>query len=107
MAEAIVVAEDLLMRARLEAEARKAGFAVTSAATPPPLPAEEPSVLVVDLDAAAALEAVEPWRRRFADLRILGFCSHVDRERWEQAEAMGIEVHPRGASQRAASLLSL
>lgn len=105
MATAIVVASDLLMRARLEEAARAAGFDVRVHAVPPQ-PEEMPAIVLADLDAPATLDGLRPWRERFNDLRIVGFCSHVDRERWEGAEAIGVEVHPRGASTKARAIVS-
>lgn len=101
--EAVVVARDLMMRARLEGAARAAGFDVVAASV---LPAQPPALVLADLDDATALATVTGWREQLPALRVVGFLSHVDRERWETAEAAGIEVYPRGASaSRAAEII--
>ena len=96
---AVIVAADLLLRARLEALARSAGLA-PDVHRKLPAPGDLPEVLVLDLDAPDALDGVVAWRERWPDLRIVGFVSHVDAERRRAAEAVGCDVFPRGASAR-------
>ncbi|MEX2555999.1 MAG: hypothetical protein WEB06_10225, partial [Actinomycetota bacterium] len=83
---AVIVAADLLLRARLEDLARSAGL-VPQVHRALPAPDEVPAVLVLDLDAPDALEGVGAWRERWPQLRIVGFVSHVDAERRAAAPA--------------------
>jgi len=104
LATAIVVADDLLMRARLESAAASAGFDVAARAVAAQ-PDEPPAIVLADLDGPRTLDTVRSLLERFDALRVVGFCSHVDRERWQAAESIGVEVHPRGASTKAEDII--
>lgn len=100
----VVVARDLLLRARLEQAMHAAGRRVESHSDLPEM--ARPSLVLVDLDQEGMLDAVAGWKAGAADVRVVGFVSHVDRATREAAEALGVEVLPRGASTDAGALLS-
>lgn len=97
---ALVAAADLLVRVRLQEAASAAGFEPRGLprVDAPLDPEAEPALIALDLDDPAALDALRAWRERWPAVRIVGFVSHVDRERQDAAERLGCEVHPRGAA---------
>lgn len=105
MSVAHVIARDLLVRERLLAAATATGFDAQPQshlhAT-----AEDPSIVLLDLDAPDALDELRTWRAEHPQIRVIAFVSHVARDRWDIAVALGCEVHPRGATARARGIIA-
>ena len=95
---AIIVVADLMARSRLEGAARATGLTPEVRRRLGAPDDEAPALVVIDLDAATALDDVPAWRERWPSLAITGFVSHTDRERWAAAESLGVRVVPRGAT---------
>jgi DNA-binding NarL/FixJ family response regulator len=95
----LLVVTDLLARSRLEEALRAGGARVVNARTLAPAPEgppDEPSAVMIDLDAPGALEGLETWRSAHPDVPVTGFVSHVDTETRRRAEALGVDVVTRG-----------
>jgi nitrite reductase/ring-hydroxylating ferredoxin subunit len=61
-------------------------------------PAEEPAVVVMDLDAPGALDALTELRARWPEVLVAGHLGFPDRDRWLAAERAGCDlVANRGA----------
>ena len=58
---------------------------------------EETRLVLVDLQAAGAVEAIAEVRERHASVRLVAFGPHVMEDALAAAEAAGAETMPRGA----------
>jgi nitrite reductase/ring-hydroxylating ferredoxin subunit len=59
---------------------------------------DAPLAIVVDAEIDAALEAAGAWKSKWPATLVAGFVSNPSRTRWEQAEAVGLDlVASRGA----------
>jgi hypothetical protein len=94
----VALVPDLMDRSRLDAASRAVGTPIVFVTGPSELPAAvraiDASLVVVDLSAADALEAVASA----GDIRTIGFCSHVERDLLRRARDAGCdEVMARSA----------
>lgn len=91
-----IAAEDLFFRARIQETARQLGISVRPVAPeqlPQTLSHEKLSVVVLDLNHPAAIEVLGAIKNNpaISSVPILGFVSHVDKERAQAARAAGCD----------------
>ncbi len=98
MTAVVALVPDLMDRSRLDAAGRAVGTPMVFVSDPSELPAAiqaiDASLVIVDLSAPDALDAVAGAR----DIRTIGFCSHVERALLQSAKDAGCdEVMARSA----------
>ncbi len=74
----IALVRDLMFVGRLTAEARAAGVPLTVIRDPAKLGEAPASLLIVDLNLPAALEAAAAWKLVFPARSVIGFVAHTD-----------------------------
>lgn len=90
--------DDLLFRSKIRAVASHTGAAVSFLRDPSDAALAGAELVIVDLDAATAVEAIAALASAQPGLRIIGFVSHVHAERIREARAAGpVEVMARSA----------
>lgn len=102
MAQLIVFEPDLLFSSRIESAAAKAGFPVRVFDNLDEFLKEAkqstPQVALVNLDAAVGRFAALEGLARSLSCKVVGYYSHVNSSRAEEAQRTGISaVFPRGA----------
>ncbi|MGH9726977.1 MAG: hypothetical protein ACRD4V_00105 [Candidatus Acidiferrales bacterium] len=101
MAEIFALVDDIFFQAKMAETAKQAGVELksfsTGAALLTELERQQPRLVVVDLNARqSATETIAAVRARRAEIRVIGFFSHVQTELAAQARDAGCaEVMPR------------
>jgi len=100
MGRVVALMDDLFFQMKLAETAKQLGLEVKVAANVEALLAllePEPNLVIVDLNARSQpVQAIERLRAAHANVRVVGFLSHVQRELAAQAEQAGCnEVMPR------------
>jgi nitrite reductase/ring-hydroxylating ferredoxin subunit len=91
----LVLTTDPVVLRGLERVARESGLLVLTPAT---RDADEPDVIVIDLDQPGAADEVARWRARLPDAFVAGHVGTPDQARWLEAERVGCDlVANRGA----------
>lgn len=86
----LALVRDLLFASRISAQGKSAGVEVRILRDPAQLPGESAPLLLVDLNQEGAPQAAAQWKQANPG-RIVGFVSHVDVERIEEARRLGID----------------
>ncbi|HEV2617129.1 MAG TPA: response regulator [Candidatus Acidoferrales bacterium] len=101
MAEIFALVDDIFFQAKMAETAKQVGVELKSFSTGAALLAElekqQPKLVVVDLNAPqSAIETITAVRAHRAEIRVIGFFSHVQTELAAQAREAGCaEVMPR------------
>jgi DNA-binding NarL/FixJ family response regulator len=112
MGRVVALMDDLFFQMKLAETAKQLGVEVKVAANGEALLAllePEPNLVIVDLNAGSQpLQAIQRLRAAHANLRVVGFLSHVQRELAAQAQQAGCnEVMPRSSfTQNLAAILN-
>jgi DNA-binding NarL/FixJ family response regulator len=112
MGRVVALMDDLFFQMKLAETAKQLGLEVKVAANGEALLAllePEPNLVIVDLNASSQpLQAIQRLRAAHANLRVVGFLSHVQRELAAQAQQAGCnEVMPRSSfTQNLAAILN-
>jgi len=112
MARVVAFMDDLFFQMKLAETAKHLGVEVKVASNPDALQGllePAPKLVIVDLNARSQpLAAIEKLRAAHADLRIVAFLSHVQRDLARQAQSAGCnEVLPRSVfTQNLAAILA-
>jgi DNA-binding NarL/FixJ family response regulator len=113
MGRVIALMDDLFFQMKLAETAKQLGLEVKVAANGEALLAllqPEPKLVIVDLNARSQpVKVIERLRAAHANLRVVGFLSHVQRELAAQAQQAGCdEVMPRSTfTQNLAAILEM
>jgi DNA-binding NarL/FixJ family response regulator len=112
MGRVVALMDDLFFQMKLAETAKQLGLEVKVAANVEALLAllePEPNLVIVDLNARGQpVQAIERLRAAHANVRVVGFLSHVQRELAAQAQQAGCnEVMPRSSfTQNLAAILN-
>lgn len=86
----VIFVRDLLFSSKVVATARAEGIAFKAVRDVSKLLDTPGGLLVVDLNAAEALEAAMAWKARFGG-RVIGFVAHVETDRIGAARGAGMD----------------
>jgi DNA-binding NarL/FixJ family response regulator len=112
MGRVVALMDDVFFQMKLAETAKQLGLEVKVAANGEALLAllePEPRLVIVDLNARSQpVQAIERLRAAHANVRVVGFLSHVQRELAAEAEQAGCdEVMPRSSfTQNLAAILN-
>jgi DNA-binding NarL/FixJ family response regulator len=113
MGRVVALMDDLFFQMKLAETAKQLGVEVKVAANGEALLGllePEPKLVIVDLNARGQpVQAIERLRATHANVRVIGFLSHVQRELAAQAQQAGCnEVMPRSSfTQNLAAILGM